>query len=321
MSPLLLQFLLGATCVLGAVAFGTSAILQEQKQRRMFRARVALVAAAYTRVNAIGVMGRSAASLSAPTERMVGVAARLFGYDPAHAEHYPLRWWIVLGVTLLVSRGLAAMVGILVGAWSQLITPVAWVMFSRFVFRWSELRRRNALFAQFPDALAMIVRAVRVGIPLSEGIRTVAREAEAPTRPEFALLYDRVAIGVTLEESLREMSTRNKLPEYRFFTTALALQSQTGGGLTEALEGLADVMRRRLALKARGHALAAEAKTSIIILASLPFVTGGALAVLNPHYIGRLFSEPACEKVLMVAIIMLGSGLLVMRGMIRKMLT
>ena len=72
--------------------------------------------------------------------------------------------------------------------------------------------------------------------------------------------------------------------------------------MSEALEGLADVMRRRLALKDRGQALAAEAKTSIAILASLPFVTGGALAVLNPHYIGRLFIDHGCEKVLLAAI-------------------
>ena len=125
---------------------------------------------------------------------------------------------------------------------------------------------------------------------------------------------------MTLEDALREMAARNELPEYRFFATALALQSQTGGGLTEALDGLADVMRRRLALKARGQALAAEAKTSIGILASLPFVSGGALAVLNPHYIGRLFNDHGCQKVLLAAIVMLGSGLLVMRGMIRKVL-
>jgi tight adherence protein B len=312
--------LLGAVCVLGAAGVGASAILHEQKQRRRFRERIALVAAPYVRVNALAVMGRGVVSVSGPTERMIAVAAGLFRYDPARAEHYPLRWWIVLGITLLAARGVAAMLGIFAGTWSLLVIPVLWVMFSRFVFNWSDQRRRNALYAQFPDALAMIVRAVRVGIPLSEGIRTVAREADAPTRPEFALLYDRVSIGVTLEDALREMSTRNKLPEYRFFTTALALQSQTGGGLSEALEGLADVMRRRLALKARGHAMAAEAKTSIIILASLPFVTGGALGVLNPHYVGRLFTDPGCQKVLMAAIIMLGSGLLVMRGMIRKIL-
>jgi tight adherence protein B len=202
-----------------------------------------------------------------------------------------------------------------------LIIPVAWVMCSRFAFHWSEQRRRNALYEQFPDALAMIVRAVRVGIPLGEGIRTVAREAPAPTGPEFALLYDRVAIGVTLEDALREMAERDQLAEYRFFATALALQSRTGGGLAEALEGLADVMRKRLALKARGLALAAEAKTSIMILASLPFVSGGALAVMNPDYIGRLFTDHGCEKVLMAAIVLLSSGLLVMRSMIRKALS
>jgi tight adherence protein B len=162
---------------------------------------------------------------------------------------------------------------------------------------------------------------VRVGIPLAEGIRTVSREAEVPTRPEFARLCDRVAIGVTLEDALREMATRNNLAEYRFFATALALQSQTGGGLTEALEGLADVMRRRLALKARGAALAGEAKTSIYILAALPFFSGGALAVLNPSYIGRLFTEHACQKVLIAAIVLLATGLLVMRTMIRKSLS
>jgi tight adherence protein B len=129
-----------------------------------------------------------------------------------------------------------------------------------------------------------------------------------------------VSIGVTLEDALREMSTRNDVPEYRFFTTALALQSQTGGGLSEALEGLADVIRRRLALRARGEALAGEAKTSIIILAALPFVSGGALEVINPTYIGRLFTDHGCEKILLAAIIMLTCGLLVMRGMIRKML-
>jgi tight adherence protein B len=251
---------------------------------------------------------------------LIAAAARLFGYDPAHAEHYSLRWWIVLGAALVPARALAEMLGIFAGTWSLLIVPVAWVWFCRFAFHWSEERRRSVLYAQFPDALAMIVRAVRVGIPLGEGIHTVAREAMPPTGPEFALLYDRIAIGVTLEDALHEMAGRTGIPEYRFFATALALQGRTGGGLTEALEGLADVMRRRLALKARGLALAAEAKTSIGILASLPFVAGGALGVLNPHYIGRLFYEHGCQKVLFAAVALLVVGLLVMRGMIRTAL-
>ncbi len=314
------QLVLGGVCVLSAAALGVSAIAHEQNQRRHFRERLALVAAPYARVNPLAVMGRWSAGRSEPTERVIAAAARLFAYNPARADQYPLRWWVILGIALLAARAVAALVAIFAGQWSLLVIPVVWVMASRFIFKWSEQRRRNALYAQFPDALAMIVRAVRVGIPLGEGIRTVAREASAPTRVEFGLLYDRVGIGVTLEDALREMATRNNLQEYRVVSTALSLQSQTGGGLSDTLEGLADVMRRRLALKARGHALAAEAKTSIIILASLPFISGGALGVLNPQYMGRLFYDHGCEKLLLAAIIMLAGGLLVMRGMIRRIL-
>jgi tight adherence protein B len=319
MSPLP-ALLIGALFVSAGVAIGISAIMQEQKQRRLFNERLQLVAAQYMKVNRLDEMGRAAVGRSVPAMRIIAMAASLFGYDPAHAEHYSMRWWIVLGAALIPARAVAEMVGIFAGTWSLLVVPVVWVMFCRFAFHWSEERRRNVLYAQFPDALAMIVRAVRVGIPLGEGIHTVAREALPPTGPEFALLYDRIAIGVTLEDALHEMAGRTGIAEYRFFATALALQGRTGGGLSEALEGLADVMRRRLALKARGLALAAEAKTSIGILTSLPFVAGGALAVLNPHYIGRLFYEHGCQKVLFVAVGLLVGGLLVMRGMIRKAL-
>ena len=321
MSPVFLQLLAGGGCLLGATVLGAGAIVHEQKQRRRFRERVVQVAVPYMRVSALAEMGRAGAERPASFTRAVAAAARLFGYNPVHATYYPFRWWIVLAVALAGARLLALIAAAVTGPASLAIVPVAWPMLSRMVFNWSEHRRYTALYEQFPDALAMIVRAVRVGIPLGEGIRTVAREAAAPTQPEFAMLYDRVAMGVTLEDALREMAGRNKVPEYRFFATALALQSQTGGGLAEALDGLADVIRRRLALKARGEALAAEAKTSIIILASLPFVAGGALAVLNPHYVGRLFSEPGCKKVLIAAILMLSTGLLTMRGMIRKALS
>jgi tight adherence protein B len=319
MSPLL-PLLVGAVFVSGGIALGVSAILQEQKHRGRFNDRLLLVAAPYLKVNQLVEMGRAGVGRSAQAMWIIAAAARLFGYDPAHAEHYSLRWWLVLGIALLPARVVAEMLSIFAGPWSLLVIPVVWVMLCRFAFHWSEQRRRSVLYAQFPDALAMIVRAVRVGIPLGEGIHTVAREAMPPTGPEFALLYDRIAIGATLEDALHEMAGRTGIAEYRFFATALALQGRTGGGLSEALEGLGDVMRRRLALKARGLALAAEAKTSIAILASLPFVAGGALAVLNPHYIGRLFNEHGCQKVLFAAVMLLCSGLLVMRGMIRKAL-
>lgn len=317
MSPLLLLALTGI-CLCGVGALGIDAFLRERKRNRRVRERLDLVSTPYARDHSLAAMGQSTATRPTAITQAITRAASLFGYDPANAKHYPVRWWIVLVVTLILARLIVQLFTVFAGTWSLLAVPGAWIMLTRFVFHWSEQRRANQLYMQLPDALAMIVRAVRVGIPLAEGIRAVAREAPAPTGPEFASLHDRVAIGVSLEDALREMAGRNHLTEYRFFATVISLQSQTGGGLAEALEGLADVIRRRLALKARGQALAAEAKTSIFILASLPFVSGGALAVLNPAYISRLIYDHGCEKVLIAAIVLLSSGLLVMRGMIRS---
>ncbi len=231
MSPIL-ALLVGAVFVIGAISLGVSAIIGEQKQRQRFHDRVGVVAASYVRVNPLAEMGRAQATRSRGMTRIIGAAAKLVGFNPAFAEHYALPWWVVLSVALVLSRAIAEVVGLVAGSWALMSMPMTWVMLSRYAFHWSERRRRETLYAQFPDALAMIVRAVRVGIPLAEGIHTVAREALAPTGPVFAQLYDRVGIGVTLEDALHEMAGRNQLPEYRFFATALALQSRTGGGLS-----------------------------------------------------------------------------------------
>ena len=129
------------------------------------------------------------------------------------------------------------------------------------------------------------------------------------------------SIGVPLEDALREMAARTELPEYRFFATALALQSQTGGGLSETLEGLADVIRRRLALKARGKALASEAQTSIYVLSSLPPVCGLVLSLMSPKYFGVLLHNPIGQHLLGASVGLLAFGWFVMRRMMRKSLS
>ncbi len=126
MSPLLLQLAVGAAFVLGAAALGTSAIMAEQRQRRRFNERLVEVAAPYTRVNPLTVMGRSPASVSTPMVRMTRAAAHLFGYDPARAAQYPVRWPIALGLTLGLARAVAALVGIFAGTWALLIVPPVW---------------------------------------------------------------------------------------------------------------------------------------------------------------------------------------------------
>ena len=245
----------------------------------------------------------------------------LIGMDPHRRDAYPVR--PVLGLPASLVPGYAAqwlMHGLLGWpAWG--LCPLVALGVTRAVYRGNDAKRTAALYRQFPDALAMIVRAVRVGIPVTEALRAVAQEAAAPTSLEFGRLHDQVGVGTALDDGLREMAARNRLPEYRFFATALALQSQTGGGLTETLENLADVVRKRLALRARGYALASEARTSAGVLTALPVFAALALAVLNPDYIGTLFEAGRGQTLFGVTVAWLGTGVFVMRLMIRKSLS
>jgi tight adherence protein B len=200
------------------------------------------------------------------------------------------------------------------------MVPLLDILLVRTFLGWSSNKVSRTLLSQFPDALAMVSRSVRVGVPLNEAVRIVGRETQSPTREEFAKVADQVQIGVDLETALLDMAERNNISEYRFFATALALQSQTGGGLTETLETLADTIRKRENARKRGHALASEARTSIYVLAVLPIVVGAMLFVINPDYIGLLFTDPVGEMLLGIAVGMLISGLWVMQQIIKASL-
>jgi tight adherence protein B len=197
---------------------------------------------------------------------------------------------------------------------------VIWVMLSRMFFNRVENKRRNALLWQFPDALAMIVRSIRVGVPVIDAVRNVSLAAPSPTAGEFNRLVDQIAVGTPLDEAVTELASRTGLAEYRFFATALSLQTQTGGTLSETLENLADVIRKRAALKARGHAMTAEARTSSSILAMLPVVTGGMLYFLNPSYMMILFVDPTGKMFFSAAVISLIIGMLAIRAIIKSVL-
>lgn len=116
------------------------------------------------------------------------------------------------------------------------------------------------------------------------------------------------------------MARRAGLPEYRFFATALSLQNQTGGALSETLENLADVIRKRAALKAKGHAMTSEAKATAGILAALPVIMGLILWALSPDYIALLFNDPLGRNLFGIAVVSLITGLLVIRTIIKKSL-
>ena len=168
--------------------------------------------------------------------------------------------------------------------------------------------------------MALICRAVGSGIPLTEALRSVAREADSPSREEFAGVASEVAIGQPLEGALWKLHERVGLPEYAFFAVTIGLQAQTGGSLVETLQNLQDLVRKRVALSKRGKALAAEARMSATILSALPFV-----AVPRSPFCGRDFSTFSStphtgNRLLLIGFGLLGTGMLVMRQLIRRSL-
>ncbi len=131
----------------------------------------------------------------------------------------------------------------------------------------------------------------------------------------------RFSIGLSIQDALWETARRTGLPEYRFFAVALSLQGQTGGNLTDTLQNLADVIRRRVAIGRKGMALTSEARTTAAALVALPFLAGAGLAILQPAYIGVLFSESHGRLILAAALGSLGLGVMSMRMIITHTLS
>jgi tight adherence protein B len=319
-SPALLVSLLVVILVLLGLA--SVALLRLQARQEETRVRFARVLTPYQRQRISGEGASTSGVGFAETAEGLGPKlTALFGFDPTLGEHYVLRPWMALAATFIIALVVTKLGSGLLGKLAWLGLPVGWVVLSRAFFNWCRRRRADALFQQFPDALAMIVRAVRVGIPVTDSIRAVGRELDPPTGPEFARLSEELAIGMTLDDALRAMAGRNKLQEYRFFATALSLQSQTGGGLSETLENLADVIRKRVGVRQKGEALSSEAKMSSIVLAALPPFAAVGLWIMNSAYITMLFVEPLGQKILAGAVLMLGLGIMAMKTMIRKSLS
>lgn len=247
-------------------------------------------------------------------------AAALFGFKLSKRDQYPVAWPWVIGVSLVIGRVAVLLGSLVVGSIAWALLPIAAIMLSRTFFSRCDGKRQLLLREQLPDALGLIVRAVRVGVPVSEALRAVARETPAPTGPQFRQLADQIAIGVPLDVALRDMAARNDLQEYGFFAAALGLQAQTGGGLSETLDLLAEVTRKRVALRARGRALSSEARMTALVLGLLPFVMMGLLQVLSPDYLAVLFVTDTGHMLLGLAALMLTVGTLSMQTIIRKTL-
>lgn len=225
---------------------------------------------------------------------------------------------VTTGVIAAATIGLAATMMQFRSAFAILLGSAAAIIAPALLVRFAQSRYQRQFLDVFPDALDLIVRAVRAGLPVSEAIEIVAREIHPPVCSEFRRMIDEMRIGTEMEEALLNAADRIRVPDFRFFVVSLLLQRQTGGGIAETLACLSTIIRQRKALRQKARALTAEAQASAAVVAATPFVAGMGLFLINRELVSVLFVDPRGRFMLGLAVISLLLGFATMKALIKQ---
>jgi tight adherence protein B len=216
---------------------------------------------------------------------------------------------VVVVSTILIVKGLPLLLAVLIGLFIGVGLP-------HFVVG-KLIKRRVAKFtARFPDAIDLMVRGLRSGLPISETLGVVADEIPGPIGDEFRTVSDKMKIGRSMEAALQETADRLGTPEFQFFVITLAIQRETGGNLAETLANLSDVLRKRAQMKLKIKAMSSESKASAWIVGSLPFIVFILIWFINGKYMQTFF----VDERLMIAggggLVWMGIGVFIMAKMV-----
>jgi tight adherence protein B len=186
----------------------------------------------------------------------------------------------------------------------------------RWIVNFLRKRRMKKFLDEFANAMDVIVRGVKAGLPLHECVRIIANEAAEPVRGEFRYIAESQALGVTLAEAVAKLPERVPVPETSFFSIVVTIQQKAGGNLSEALGNLSRVLRERRKMFGKIKAMSMEAKASAIIIGSLPVIVMGLVYLTSPNYITLLFTDPMGNVILAASACWMAMGIFVMRRMI-----
>lgn len=261
--------------------------------------------------------------LQARETRMDGIAQRLLpnramlkkrldmtgkDWSPGQYLMVSIALMTVVAAAVVIKGGpvtLAAPVALFIGLW----LPHAAVGFL--------IGRRVAEFnKRFPDAIELLVRGLRSGLPISETLGIVGSEIAGPVGDEFRSVTDKIKIGRTMDVALQETADRLGTPEFQFFCITLQIQRETGGNLAETLSNLSEVLRKRMQMKLKIKAMSSESKASAYIIGSLPFIVFFLIYQINPGYIGKFFIDPRLIATGLGGMVWMGIGAYIMKQMI-----
>jgi tight adherence protein B len=208
---------------------------------------------------------------------------------------------LLAGIDLLVSLGIAF---------------IAAAGVPRWIVGYLVKRRLNKFLEEFPNSLDVMVRSIKSGLPLTDALRLIASDGQEPVKTEFRRVVESQQVGLSVPEACVRMFTNIPLQEVNFFAIVIAIQSQAGGNLSEALGNLSRVLRERRKMRAKVSALSMEAKASAAIIGALPFIVALLVYLTSPDYILILFQDPRGHLILGASAIWMSIGILVMRNMI-----
>jgi tight adherence protein B len=186
----------------------------------------------------------------------------------------------------------------------------------RWVLGFLKERRKNVFLNDFADAIDVMVRGLKAGLPVSEAIKIIASESSPPVGPEFQEVAEGQRIGISIDQGIERMAERMPLAEVNFLAIVMAIQAKTGGNLSEALSNLSRVLRDRKKMKQKIKAVSQEAKSSAMIIGALPFCIAGILSVASPNYLDPMFDTEMGNMMLVGCAICMSIGILIMRQMI-----
>ncbi|HBA90132.1 MAG TPA: pilus assembly protein [Geobacter sp.] len=221
---------------------------------------------------------------------------------------------VAASVALLLTAAVAMRTGILLAAAVAAATvPLVAALLLRF-----KTEKRNLKFTeQFPDALTMISRSLRAGHSFTTAIQLVGQEIPPPVGPLFKTAYDQQQLGLRMTDALNDLNQRIESLDLRFFTTAISINSDVGGNLSEVLDKLALTIKDRLRIRRQVKVFTAQGRMSGYVLGALPLVALVMFSVVNPEYESALIKEPLGKYILMFAAFMQLAGLMIIRKIIR----
>ncbi len=312
--------LLGILLLLAGGAGLLGLVLAERARERAIGRRINVITRASSRKGSSGESGlgstRLGRALNGPRALFAFRMRRSWGVS---ANPFSLLVAGVFAAAAVWSLG-RVVANYLPGYVLAIAAAAGFFLLPRSVLLWQQ-HRSDARFAELlPDAIDMVVRIVRAGMPVGAAMRTVGQEANPPLNTMFAKIADQIDIGVPLGEAMAKTSEMVGNPDFRFFAVAVALQQSTGGNLTGTLETLVDIVRRRRVVRLKAGAATAEVRISAIVLGSIPFVVMGALLMVAPGYLAPLFDDPRGQVILGLALLSLLLAAITIRALMRSAL-